>query len=96
VGFIGNIQALYGMLKDYWAGDYQDVPWTVIAAVIFSLVYFVNPADLIPDVIPGLGYLDDAGVVSIILSSIGHHVDRYREWKLGGGGKKAIHGGRVL
>jgi uncharacterized membrane protein YkvA (DUF1232 family) len=80
-GFIGNIRALFSMLKDYWRGEYTDVPWFVIAAVIFALLYFINPADLIPDVIPIAGYVDDATVVGIVIASIRSHLDNYKDWK---------------
>jgi uncharacterized membrane protein YkvA (DUF1232 family) len=57
------------------------VPWFVIAAVIFALLYFINPADLIPDVIPIAGYVDDATVVGIVIASIRSHLDNYKDWK---------------
>ena len=31
-----------------------------IESILGALVYFCDPEDLIPDNIPGLGYLDDA------------------------------------
>jgi len=80
-GFIENISSLFGMLSDYWAGNYSAMPWTVVAAIIFALLYFLNPADLIPDIIPGLGYIDDASVVGIVVASIEHHIGAYRQWK---------------
>ena len=80
-GFIENISSLFGMLSDYWTGNYSAMPWTVVAAIIFALLYFLNPADLIPDIIPGLGYIDDASVVGIVVASIEHHIGAYRHWK---------------
>jgi len=80
-GFAGEIRLLFSMLKDYWNGEYREIPWIVICAIAFALLYFINPWDLIPDYIPGFGYLDDAAVVKIVLSSIKHQVKQYRNWK---------------
>ncbi|MCE9557999.1 MAG: DUF1232 domain-containing protein [Armatimonadetes bacterium] len=41
-------------------------PWTALLPLVFSLVYGVSPIDLIPDIIPLLGWADD-GVVAIAM-----------------------------
>ena len=41
------------------------------------LAYFVDPDDLIPDRIPGLGYLDDAIMVELVLQELHHELDAY-------------------
>ena len=49
-------------------------------AVLFAAAaYFVMPADLIPDVVVGLGFTDDATVLATALSVVGMHVkDHHR------------------
>ncbi len=39
-------------------------------------VYLASPIDLIPDFIPGVGYLDDVVLVAIVLDGLLNHVDR--------------------
>jgi uncharacterized membrane protein YkvA (DUF1232 family) len=39
------------------------VPWLVKSVALLPLVYVLVPIDLLPDVIPLLGQLDDLGVV---------------------------------
>lgn len=34
-------------------------PLMKVAALIFAVVYFIWPVDILPDVIPLVGYLDD-------------------------------------
>ncbi len=71
------------MIKDYRNGSYTAVPWFSIAAIAGSLLYVVSPIDLIPDFIPGLGYLDDMTVLTIVVGWIDSDLHRYLDWKLG-------------
>ena len=46
------------------------VPWTVKATLGGMAVYLASPVDLIPDWIPGAGYLDDIVLVAIGINYI--------------------------
>jgi uncharacterized membrane protein YkvA (DUF1232 family) len=48
------------------------------AFVLLSIAYVIFPADLIPDVIPVLGWLDDLGVVGFALAYLHRVSARYR------------------
>ena len=78
---VGDIRLLVSLLQDYRRGSYEEIPWSSIAAVIFSLLYLLNPFDIIPDMIPGIGLLDDAAMMGVCLSMINADFQRYKEWK---------------
>ena len=46
------------------------VPWTVKAALAGLAVYLASPIDLIPDWIPGAGYLDDILMLGFVASFV--------------------------
>ena len=73
---------MVGMLKDVKNGVYPEVPWFTIATVALSLLYVLNPMDIIPDFIPGLGYIDDMAVLSIGVGWIETDLHRYLDWKI--------------
>ncbi len=50
------------------------------ARVLNVLAYFVDPDDLIPDRIPGLGYLDDAIMVELVLQELRHELEAYQKF----------------
>jgi uncharacterized membrane protein YkvA (DUF1232 family) len=52
------------------------VPRRAKAMLAMTALYLASPVDLIPDFIPGLGYLDDVLVVAVVLDGILSHVDR--------------------
>jgi uncharacterized membrane protein YkvA (DUF1232 family) len=45
-----------------------------------ALAYFVDPDDLIPDRIPGLGFLDDAIMVALVIEEFRHVLDAYEKF----------------
>jgi uncharacterized membrane protein YkvA (DUF1232 family) len=69
------------MVKAYIKGDYTDVSYTFIVKAVAALVYFVWIFDLIPDMIPGVGLVDDATVFAWLLSALNQELDRYQEWE---------------
>jgi len=70
------------MLKDYKNGLYKEVPWFTIGSIIFSLLYVLNPFDIVPDFIPGLGYIDDLSVLTFALRFIETDLHSYLDWKI--------------
>lgn len=79
--FSTDIRLMFSMLRDYWQGNYREVPWKSIAAIAGAMIYVLNPLDLIPDLLVGIGFLDDAGVVAACLAFVESDLLRYAAWK---------------
>lgn len=71
---------MLAMVKDYWKGNYREVPYWAISAVALALLYVLNPVDVIPDMLLGIGYLDDATVVAFCLKLVQKEIEKYQEW----------------
>lgn len=80
-GLVGQVKLGFSMVRDYWKGDYRNIPWWSIASVGAGLLYFVTPADLLPDFIPLLGYVDDAAVLAAVMQGIKQDVRAYCDAK---------------
>ena len=72
---------MLSMVKDYWNGGYREIPYWAISAVSLALLYVLNPLDVIPDVVIGVGYLDDATVVAFCLKLVQRELEKYQEWQ---------------
>ena len=79
--FVEDFKLLVSFLKDYWSGKYRQVPFWTIAAIVVALLYVLNPMDLIPDFIPGVGMLDDAMVIAACLAMIEKDLQEYKDWR---------------
>src|SRR6516165_11110596 len=49
-------------------------PRRVKFVLMAALAYFIMPADLIPDVLVGIGFTDDATVLATALGVVGAHI----------------------
>jgi uncharacterized membrane protein YkvA (DUF1232 family) len=62
----------------------NDEEWQLAADerrnVLSALAYFCDPEDLIPDHVPGLGFLDDAIYAEIVLGALHSEISLYEEF----------------
>jgi len=84
--FVEDAKLLIALVKDYRAGGYRQAPFGIIAAIVFSLIYVFNPFDLVPDVLPFIGAVDDATVVGACLILVEQDLKKYRNWLQRGSG----------
>jgi len=67
----GPIAKIWDKVQQLWKAVLSDkVPWYLKAAPLAALVYLVSPIDAIPDFIPVVGLLDDAGVIALAVRAI--------------------------
>jgi uncharacterized membrane protein YkvA (DUF1232 family) len=71
ISFAKDILALVNYLRD------PLVSWHRKAIVVAALIYFISPIDVIPDLTPLFGYLDDLGVIMALLKFLGSELIPY-------------------
>lgn len=62
------------LLAAYYCAFDRETPFQVKAALIGALAYFVLPFDAIPDMMPMLGFADDAAVLATALRLVASHM----------------------
>jgi uncharacterized membrane protein YkvA (DUF1232 family) len=62
------------LLAAYYCAFDRATPRHVQAALIGALAYFVLPFDVIPDMMPVLGFTDDAAVLATAIKLVASHI----------------------
>ena len=71
---LGRVPFVDQAVAAYYAAVDPATPGYVKAVLFAALAYFIMPADLIPDILAGIGFSDDAAVLMLALQTIGAHV----------------------
>ena len=61
-------------LAAYYCTLDRDTPLRVRGTLLAALAYFVMPFDVLPDVLPALGFTDDAAVLMMAFQLISSHI----------------------
>ena len=74
IPFAEDVVAAYHCAMD------RDTPGYVRAVLFGALAYFVLPTDMVPDMLAGLGFTDDASVIAAAIAAVGRHLQpKHRE-----------------
>ncbi|MFT6898780.1 MAG: uncharacterized membrane protein YkvA (DUF1232 family) [Paraglaciecola sp.] len=62
----------------------EDIEWQLPeeerSNILASLAYFSEPHDLVPDEIPGLGYVDDAIMIELVIQDLSQDLNDYKQF----------------
>ena len=72
---------LFNMVKDIYKGEYKALDTFAVAAAVLAIVYLVSPIDSVPDIIPGVGMVDDVAILSFAAGICAKEIKRYMEFK---------------
>lgn len=77
---LSDMPLLIALVKNYVAKEYTKIPYSTIIAVVATLLYVISPLDMLPDVLPGVGYDDDAMVVAFCKKLFYDELTEYKTW----------------
>lgn len=76
-----DVAVMLSMIRAYVKKQYTEVPVATILLAVAALIYVVNPFDLVPDFVIGMGQLDDAAALVLILQLIHVDLGKYKKWQ---------------
>ena len=62
------------LLSAYYCAFDRQTPRHVQAALLGAIAYFIQPFDFIPDMLPVLGFTDDAAVLAAAIRLVAAHI----------------------
>ena len=69
-----GVKVIYAALKLYYAAQFESTPAWAKGVIYGALGYFILPVDLIPDVMPGVGFTDDLAVLAAALITVAAYI----------------------
>lgn len=78
--FIDEVKLFFRLVRDFVMGEYRNVPLGTIVSIVGSLLYVLSPLDVISDLIPVIGFLDDAAVMGLCMKFVHDDVQDYKNW----------------
>ncbi|MBX3349768.1 MAG: DUF1232 domain-containing protein [Nitrospira sp.] len=76
-----DLPLLIRLLNAWKRGSYRGLSVRTLASVAVGILYILSPVDAIPDFIPGIGLIDDAAILALLLHSLAQDLAAFREWE---------------
>ena len=76
-----DLPVLLRLLKAWKQGSYRGLSVRTVASIAVSILYILSPVDAIPDFIPGIGLIDDAAILALLLHSLAQDLAAFRLWE---------------
>ena len=74
-------QGMLRLIRAYYRREYRNVPMQSLVMIVGAIIYILNPFDLIPDWIAGLGFADDAVVLAFAVRRTRETLDDFMTWE---------------
>ena len=75
------LQAMLRLIRAYYRGEYRNIKFANLVLIIGAIIYVLDPWDLMPDWIPGLGFIDDATVLAFAVQKTREALDDFAAWE---------------
>jgi uncharacterized membrane protein YkvA (DUF1232 family) len=76
----GKLPFIEDLLAAYYCAFDKQTPRQVQVALLGAIAYFILPFDFIPDMMPALGFTDDAAILATVIRLVaGNITDDHRE-----------------
>jgi uncharacterized membrane protein YkvA (DUF1232 family) len=77
-----HVQLFLRMIKKSFSGEYSSFSNKTLLSLVFGLLYFVTPMDVVPDFIPLLGFSDDLSIIYFIIKNFKSDIEAFKVWEL--------------
>ena len=71
---VGKLPFTEDLLAAYYCAFDRQTPRHVQAALLGAIAYFILPFDIIPDMLPVLGFTDDAAILATAIRMVAGHI----------------------
>lgn len=69
------------MVKAHVNGSYKIRSMRILIILLAAIIYFINPIDLVPDFLFGIGLADDLAVLTWVYHAAAHEINLFKNWE---------------
>lgn len=70
-----GMKGIYYALILYYVLQKENISLKDKTLIIGALGYLIAPVDFIPDLMPGMGFVDDIGALTVVIKKLSKHID---------------------
>ncbi|WP_273852514.1 YkvA family protein [Guptibacillus spartinae] len=78
-----DVKTFSRLVQEVRKGRYRDISKKSVILIVGALLYFVSPIDAVPDLLAGIGLLDDVAVIGFVAGQLKNELEKFREWETG-------------
>ncbi|MCA0173462.1 YkvA family protein [Bacillus sp. RAR_GA_16] len=78
-----DVKTFSRLVQEVRKGRYRDISKKSVIMIVGALLYFVSPIDAVPDLLAGIGLLDDVAVIGFVAGQLRNELEKFREWETG-------------
>jgi uncharacterized membrane protein YkvA (DUF1232 family) len=76
-----HFRVISRMIKAHVSGEYKIRSIRIFVTLLAAIIYFINPFDLIPDLIFGVGLADDLAVLTWAYRAAADEINSFKNWE---------------
>ena len=70
-----GLKGIYFALILYYLLQKNNIPLKEKTLILGALGYLIAPFDFIPDLLPGMGFVDDIGALTVVIKKLSKYID---------------------
>ena len=75
------LMILLRLLRAVAKREYTGISWQSLVMIVAAVLYFLAPIDVIPDVLVGIGFVDDAAVIAFVVNRVKADLEEFVRWE---------------
>lgn len=80
-GIREQLGVLYNYISEIIQGKYKDYSGSSLSLALAAIIYVISPLDILPDLIPFTGYIDDIAIVTWAISKMDKELEKFKASK---------------
>jgi len=69
------------LVTAYARGHYRSIPLKSFLPIVAVVLYFLNPFDLVPDALVGIGLTDDLAMLTWVFKTFQEELNKFKQWE---------------